>query len=184
MKHNWESISNLSYQCGACGVLDHLAADSDGLVREVERIDARDDCQGSPVKKPAKTRTTTTMKSRKELMVVDEDHGGYLAGHCAVCGDLGWISNIKHKTSCLLRDPGVTHVRMTAVKTKVVLQGQAGRLKWRSPTGLSYSIERRRSLGKGRGTYWILFCAVMAKEYDRGRLSDIRKYIVDNQGVL
>ncbi len=145
---------------------------------------ARDDCKGSPVKKPAVTRRTTTVKSHKELMVVDENHGGYLAGHCAVCGDLGWINNIKHKKSCLLRDPGVTHVRMNPVKTKVVLRGQAGRLTWRSPTSVLYNIQRRSSPGKGRGTYWVLFRAATAKEYGRGRLSDIRKYIVDNQGVL
>ena len=42
------------------------------------------------------------LKSRKELMVVTENHGGYLSGLCALCGDSGWIDEIEHKPGCLL----------------------------------------------------------------------------------
>jgi len=119
------------------------------------------------------------MKTRTELLVVTEDHGGYLGGYCALCGDCGWINDIKHKSGCLLKDPGVTHVRMTACRARVVLSGADGKYWWRGPSGARYEIERR-------GRYWVMHeCSSSGKAIcDNARLTDIRQYIVDNQGRL
>ncbi len=119
----------------------------------------------------------TTLKSRKELMVVDERHGGYLAERCALCGNPGWLDRIKHKKDCPLRDPGITHVRMTACRAKVVLRRTDGKFWWRG-----YDIERR---GSGRYTYYVMHDRNTGKNImNAARLRDIRKYIADNQGVL
>lgn len=111
------------------------------------------------------------MRTRKELMV---------AGHCALCG------KIEHTQDCLLRDPGVTAVRMMAVRAKVVLCGPRtsdGKLHWTSGgSGLTYDIERR---GTGRDVWWVMHERSTGKAiFDNARLRDIRQYIVDNQGVL
>ncbi len=37
---------------------------------------------------------------RKNMLIVTEDHGGYMAGFCAICGVAGWIDSIKHKKDC------------------------------------------------------------------------------------
>lgn len=119
-------------------------------------------------------------KTRKELMVTTEDHGGYLSGHCALCGDCGWLDSIKHKKNCLLRDPGITHVRMIVCRAKIVLWRSGGKLWWRS--GLSskktYDIERR-------GSYYVMQERKSGKVIkDHALLRDIRQFIKDNQGVL
>lgn len=127
------------------------------------------------------------LKTRKELMIVDNNHGGYLAGHCALCGDPGWIGKIAHKLDCLLRDPGVTHVRMTAIRAAVVIRGPRttdGRYWWTSSnTGQTYDIGRQ-----SQSKYFIMHRrgANGSGEVivDNARLRDIRKYIVDNQGRL
>lgn len=127
------------------------------------------------------------MKTRKELMVVDENHGRCSAGHCAVCGCAGWLDKLEHTQCCPLRDPGVTHVRMTACRAKVVLRGPRmsdGKFWWTSSTGHTYDIERR-GRGRGRGRYYVMHERKTGKSiWDAARLCDIRQYIVDNQGVL
>ena len=41
------------------------------------------------------------MKIKKEkLIVVTENHGGYLSGYCSVCGVRGWLDELKHKDDC------------------------------------------------------------------------------------
>lgn len=38
--------------------------------------------------------------SAKKLLIVDEDHGGYKAGHCIFCERRGWMDSIIHKENC------------------------------------------------------------------------------------
>lgn len=37
---------------------------------------------------------------KSDLLIVDEDHGGYKGGFCAICKERGWIDEIKHKDGC------------------------------------------------------------------------------------
>ena len=37
---------------------------------------------------------------RKSLIIIDENHGGYEGGFCAICRQRGWIDKIKHKKGC------------------------------------------------------------------------------------
>lgn len=67
--------------------------------------------------------TVTLQKDAKEVIIVDEDHGGYLSGHCFACGASGWIDgsgypshvsapgyHLQHNVECpmnvLLNDDG------------------------------------------------------------------------------
>ena len=110
-----------------------------------------------------------TLKTRKELMIITED-----VVCCALCGQ----QQQQHKSGCLLKDPGVTHVRMTACRARVVLSGADGKYWWRGPSGAWYEIERR-------GRYWGMHeCSSGKAICDNTRLTDIRQYIVDNQGRL
>lgn len=127
------------------------------------------------------------LKSRKELTVYYQLHGRGLIRRCGLCGGsvTGGSGGIKHVGSCLLKDPGVTHVRMSAVSRRVVIRGGRtdGKYWWVSGnSGKTYDIKRR---GRDRDTYYRM------TERDTGeiivyppRLRDIRKYIVDNQGRL
>jgi hypothetical protein len=38
--------------------------------------------------------TVTIQKEAKEVIVVDEDHGGHLQGHCFACGASGWLKGL------------------------------------------------------------------------------------------
>ena len=118
------------------------------------------------------------MKTRKELMTI--------TGHCAICGDPGWVGKISHMKDCVLRDPGVTHVQVRGCRARVVICGPRdsdGKYWWRSgQSGFVYDIERR---GRGRYTYYVMHKHNTGElVWDNARLRDIRKHIVDNQGVL
>jgi hypothetical protein len=56
-----------------------------------------------------------TVFTRRELFIVTENHGGFLAGHCALCGYCGWLDNIKHKPNCIFANKKVTGVKMEGV---------------------------------------------------------------------
>jgi len=45
------------------------------------------------------TKKTVTIGA-KRLIIVDEDHGGYKAGYCLMCGRRGWIGKIIHTKKC------------------------------------------------------------------------------------
>ena len=119
---------------------------------------------------------------RSEALTTGENHGGYLAGHCMLCGDSGWLKTIKHKKGCILQDPGVTHISLTGYKAKIVISGPRrsdGKLWWKSCGGVVYDIEKRG------GRYFVMHERKSGKcLVDSSRLSDIRKYIKDNQGRL
>ncbi len=109
---------------------------------------------------------------------------GFHAFKCGLCGHKSnSLSNISHASDCPLKDPGVTHVQMTGLRSRVVLSGprdKDGKLWWRSwLSGMIYDIEH---CGSGRSAYWRMSRDTAAVSH--ARLSDIRKYIVDNQGVL
>lgn len=36
----------------------------------------------------------TIKKKPNDVIVIDEDHGGYKNGHCIACGASGWITNL------------------------------------------------------------------------------------------
>lgn len=115
------------------------------------------------------------LRSRKELTV-----GGKLTRHCTLCWQRG--TDIEHKPDCPLRDPGITHVRMAAVRERIYVRGPRrsdGKYWWTSSnSGRTYDIERR-------DTYWVMHERESGKAIkDDARLSDIRQYLVDNQGVL
>ncbi len=38
--------------------------------------------------------------SARRLIIVDENHGGYLSGHCLMCGRAGWTDQIVHARDC------------------------------------------------------------------------------------
>ncbi len=167
MKHKWEETDN---------------CDTDGLVAETIRVEARDDCKGVP--KQRRALAVKSLYGRKELLTVTGDHGGFLSGHCDVCGDSGWLSDIKHKRNCVLLDPGITHVRMTGVCARVVLDysGTNGVLRWTSPAGIRYDIERH---GRRPSTYYVMTERSTGKAVkDDAKLSDIRAWIKGHQGEL
>lgn len=37
---------------------------------------------------------------REEAIRIREDHGGYKAGICRICGSGGWVDQIKHHPNC------------------------------------------------------------------------------------
>ena len=52
------------------------------------------------------------------LIIVDGDHGGYLSGYCAYCGQHGWLhvnkdatNGIKHKVGCPITRADERNVR-------------------------------------------------------------------------
>lgn len=45
------------------------------------------------------TKVTVTREA-SDFLIVDENHGGYKAGHCAICGATGWMDQIKHVRTC------------------------------------------------------------------------------------
>lgn len=117
MEHKWEQTSGFSYRCSRCKAMDDVGADwcdTNGITKEVERIAARDDCPGRRRKARRKPKLVYT---RDELLVVDDNHGGHLGGHCQLCGSSGWLDSIDHHEGCILADPTVTKVRIEAVRT-------------------------------------------------------------------
>lgn len=123
--------------------------------------------------------------TREDLTTRGEDPGGFVVLTCGLCGGTSLETELIEHDDCPLVDPGVTHVRMTAVRTRVVIRGPRrldGKLWWIGPSGTVYDIERR---GQGRNAYYVMIEHGSGKAVkDNGRLSDIRKYIVDNQGRL
>lgn len=122
------------------------------------------------------------LKSRKELI----HDVGFRAFKCGLCGNgSNAAKNIRHAGDCPLKDPGNTHVRLVGQRARVVISGprdRDGKLWWRSGlSGKVYDIER-----SGRCVHpWKLYERVTGKVLLKNvRLRDIRKYIVDNQGVL
>ncbi len=113
------------------------------------------------------------LKSRKELM----------GAHCGICGQQMVAEQI-HAPDCVLRDPGTTHVRLSGERSRVVISGprdRDGNYWWRS--GLSGKVYDIKCCGRGRS--WMLYESVTSKILLKDLLlRDIRKYIVDNQGVL
>ena len=118
MKHKWQQTSGLNYRCLRCNEMDGVTSDymdSDGLSKDIARIGQRNDCKGVPKKRKSK-RKPKTEYTRRELLHVTENHGGYLAGSCSLCGDCGWLDQIEHRPGCILADPKVVKVKLVGVK--------------------------------------------------------------------
>lgn len=62
-------------------------------------------------------RTVTVKMRLEDVVVVDEEHGGYTGGHCTACGASGWIdgryglrhdqpkgAHLVHKRSCPMNE--------------------------------------------------------------------------------
>lgn len=117
MKHKWEQTCGLNYRCTRCLEMDGVTSDqmdSVGLNRDLARIAYRNDCKG----KRRKSRKPPKLEyKRRELFVVTENHGGYLSGHCALCGSFGWEGDIDHHASCILADPKVKRVKLKGLKS-------------------------------------------------------------------
>ncbi len=79
----------------------------------MNRIASRNDCPGKRRKRKKKPKL---LFKRQELIIVTEDHGGYEAGMCVLCGSSGWIDNIEHRAGCLLADPEVKEVQLVGIK--------------------------------------------------------------------
>jgi hypothetical protein len=69
----------------------------------------------------------TTMKNKKEamvtvpastLIVVTENHGGYLGTQCLICGACGWQNKWQHEKNCIVGQAianfNLTELRETA----------------------------------------------------------------------
>ncbi len=128
------------------------------------------------------------LKSRKELTVYYQLRGRGLIRRCGLCGGsvVGGSGGIKHTGSCLLRDPGVTHVRMSACSRRVVIRGPRrsdGKYWWTSgSSGKTYDIER---CGRGSHIWWVMHERDSGKTImDDMRLCDIRKRLQEHQGNL
>lgn len=124
MKHKWEQTSGMNYRCSRCKEMDSVQADwcdAGGVNAELARIAYRNDCKGVRRKSRAKPKV---MFSRRELFKAEQNHGGYLSGSCALCGNSGWDGQIEHHKKCVLVDPDVTHVKLIAVGKKVKKDGK------------------------------------------------------------
>ena len=122
MKHKWEQTSGMSYRCKRCLEMDSVSSDwcdSFGINADLNRIALRNDCRGKRRKSRAKPKLEYT---RRELLIVRENHGGYLAGSCSLCGSSGWIDQIEHHASCILYDPKIVKVKLK-LKLKLKLVG-------------------------------------------------------------
>lgn len=116
MKHQWEQTSGMNYRCKRCKEMDHVSVDwcdSDGVLQEIARIATRKDCRGRRRKSQAAPKLEYT---RRELLIVRENHGGYLGGSCSLCGSSGWVNQIEHHRDCILADPNVISVKLVGVK--------------------------------------------------------------------
>lgn len=116
MKHKWEQTSGLNYRCTRCLEMGGVSADwcdSDGVLKDIARIANRNDCKGKPRKSRVAPKLIFT---RRQLLVVTNNHGGYLSGSCALCGSCGWLNNIEHTAGCLLADPKVKKVQLKGIK--------------------------------------------------------------------
>lgn len=117
MKHKWEQTSGMNYRCTRCLEQDGVESDwcdSDGLAKDIKRIADRNDCKG----KKRKRKSTKKLKmeyTRRELLVVNNNHGGYLSGHCFLCGSCGWLDKIEHAAGCVLSDPKVKKVKFVGI---------------------------------------------------------------------
>jgi hypothetical protein len=40
----------------------------------------------------------------RKLLIVTENHGGYLGIRCALCDAAGWDGKIEHERKCLIKD--------------------------------------------------------------------------------
>lgn len=138
------------------------------------------------------------LKSRKELVLLSgigvnpEKRVGMLgdvaaAGsrkiwHCILCWEHGSsVADIVHKPDCILASASVTHVRMSAMRSRIVFHqaNGIGRYWWISSSGRTYDIKR---CGED---WWIMTCrSSAAAVMGAGRLSDIRSWLREHQGEL
>lgn len=117
-KHDWKSSCGFAYRCKECGCSDNLGADpldSTGIVAEIERMTSRQDCPGRPKPREDRVVAVKTTYSREDLMMVIEDHGGYVVEQCVLCRRSGWAGEIQHGLNCVLRDKTVKGVKMEVV---------------------------------------------------------------------
>ncbi len=121
------------------------------------------------------------MKTRKELTKTIAIMG-VPTGFCVLChGSDDGIGEIKHDPGCILANLRVTHIAMSGYEAVVVIRGRhGGKLYWTSTgSGKTYDIERI-----GRGNYVMHERKTGKALRAETRLRDIRKFIMDNQGVL
>lgn len=118
--------------------------------------------------------------SRDDLTHVHEDADGYVAPVCGLCGAYDIVTPEDHEKSCVLRSCAVTHVEVIGHVAVVKFARKAAwpyRWWWTGPSGMEYHIEllpHRYVLADSPGNTMT----------EKPRLSDIRKFIKDNQGRL
>ena len=62
------------------------------------------------------------MKARirkAQLIIINDDHGGYKAGFCCVCKSHDWLKDIKHKAWCPIKPGRLEYIEIKEVETKI-----------------------------------------------------------------
>ena len=117
-------------------------------------------------------------KRRYTRAELTEEHDEFAQRHCVLCKAVavGTVA-IKHNETCVFADASVVSLVFIKNRPKVVFRGRRPRWYWTSPaSGKEYHIEKlpaRYAMFDAAGNEWVI----------RHRLSDIRRYLILNQGA-